>query len=51
MAEKEDRESKRFRNTQNIPETRNISSSKIKDVHLKAPYKINAKNIYPNMKT
>jgi len=40
MAEKEDRKSKRFQNTQNTPETRNMSRCRIKHVNLEAPYTV-----------
>ena len=43
MAEKEDMKSKRFQNTQNTPEMRNISRSRIEHVNLKAPYTMNDK--------
>jgi len=43
MAEKEDRKSKRFQNTQNTPETRNMSRCRIKHVNLEAPYTVKDK--------
>jgi hypothetical protein len=38
MAEQADRKSKRFQNTQNTPQTRNISRCRIEHEYLKAPY-------------
>ena len=43
MAEKENRKSKRFQNTQNTPETRNIWNSKIEHVYLKVSSTMNNK--------
>jgi len=43
MAEKEDRKGKRFQNTQNTPETRNMSRGRIKHVNLEAQYTVKDK--------
>ena len=40
VPQKEDRKSKRFLNTQNTPETRNISRSRFKNVNLDPPYTV-----------
>jgi len=40
VPQKEDRKSKRFLNTQNTPETRNISRSRFKNVNLEPPYTV-----------
>ena len=43
MAEKEDRKSKRFQNTQSTPETKIISRNRIKHVNLEAQYTVKDK--------
>jgi len=49
MAEKEDRKSKRFQNTQSTPETKIISRNRIKHVNLEAPYKVKHKKGNPTL--
>ena len=41
LAEKENRKGKRFQNTQNTPETRNVSRGGIEQVNLKSPHTMN----------